>query len=207
VGTLAISFLLALLAALVGWLSLVVLGLIRLVDDFDRRLTVVSMAMPGRIGRTGLKVGSVAPSFEAPSLVGGRVSSADWLGKEHLVLFAHPGCPPCETLVGTFGETINRWKFPPMIIVSEGEPGSHSEAWRQVCSSSGDVVVALQNRSSIARQFETFITPHLFVLAPDGTVRAQGVASTPEEMKAMLKTPRGGRGGSARAVGTRVNAP
>ena len=191
-GTVAFSLLLALCLVLIGWLTLVVLGLIRLVEDLDRRLTVVSLAMPGRIGRTGLKVGSVAPSFEAPSLVGGHVSSADWLGKEHLVLFAHPSCPPCETLVGSFGDTINRWELPPMIIVSEGEPDSHSAAWKRVCGSSGDVVVALQRRSSIAKQFETFITPHLFVLAPDGMVRAQGVVSTPEEVKALMKTTRNG---------------
>jgi hypothetical protein len=76
--------------------------------------------------------------------------------------------------------------LPATVIVSEGSPADHPEVWKRAAEG-GSIVVALQERSAIAKRFETFITPHLFVVGPDGRVLAQGIASNVEEVKAVTR--------------------
>ncbi len=183
-----VPVLLGAMAAALAWLGLVLVGTVRQVEDLELRLAVLGMAMPGRVGRTGLPVGATAPGFEAPTLDGATFSSGTWRGREHLVLFAHPGCAPCETVVPEVLRSAGRGILPPSIVVSEGP--AHPSTWDGVSGAEGRAVVVLQERSAIARRFETFITPHLFVVGPSGRVLAQGVAGTLEEARALVRRAR-----------------
>ncbi len=174
------------LTVAVTLLGLLVLALVRQVDDLDGRLTLVSMAIPGRIGRTGARVGSPEPSFQGHTLGGGSFASSEWSGREHVVLFAHPGCPPCETLFPELVRELRTGPIPPTVVISEGRPEDHPLEWKEAAERNAPIVL-LQSKSSISRRFETFITPHLFVIDPEGRVAAQGIASTAEEAGAIIK--------------------
>jgi len=178
--------LMGVLTVAVGFLGLLVLALIRQVDDLDGRMTLVSMAIPGRVGRTGLRVGSPEPFFQGHTLGGGSFASSEWSGREHLVLFAHPGCPPCETLFPEVVRELRTGALPPTVVISEGPPEDHPDEWKEAAEGN-DPVVLLQRNSSIARRYETFVTPHIFVIDPVGRVAAQGIASTAEEARAILR--------------------
>ncbi len=178
--------LMGVLTVAVGFLGLLVLALIRQVDDLDGRMTLVSMAIPGRVGRTGLRVGSPEPSFHGQTLGGGSFASSEWSGREHLVLFAHPGCPPCETLFPELVRELRTGALPPTVVISEGSPEGHPDEWKEAAEGKAAIVL-LQSKSSISRRFETFITPHLFVIDSEGHITAQGIASTAEEANAIMR--------------------
>lgn len=160
-----------------GWLALVVIGVVREVDRLRRRLDLLEKALPGRVNRTGLPVGTVVPDFEGQALDGETVSSEDYRGEQHLVLFAHPGCTPCEQLVPILISRFVQGDVPPAIVVTQGDVTVHPNSWRQN-GSSGGLRVLMQDRHSIAKKFGTFITPHLFVINPDGRVGAQGIVNS-----------------------------
>jgi thiol-disulfide isomerase/thioredoxin len=187
------------LTAAVVVVCFVQLGLIRQVDDLDRRLTLVGMAMPGKAGRIGLRPGSLAPEIIGRTLEGDRFASSDWLGSEHLVLFAHPGCPPCESLVPDLIESVRAGALPPTVVVSEGPSEGHPEAWREPNVTGGSLAVVAQDHSAIARRFETFVTPHLFVVGPGGQIMAQGLANSVDEVRTLLKRARRSNGVKLRA--------
>ena len=184
-----VLILLAAVAVALIFLLLVVLALVRQVDELDRRLTLVTMAIPGKVGRTGLRPGSSEPSFEGPTLPGGSFVSSDWSGREHLVLFAHPGCPPCETLFPELVPELRTGTLPPTVVISQGLATDHPAAWQEAVGGD-DLVVVLQEGTSIARRFETFVTPHLFVIDTQGRVAAQGIASTLGEANVIVKKAR-----------------
>jgi hypothetical protein len=193
--------LLALVAAAVVlvliWIGLLLLGLLRHVDELDRRLTLVTAAMPGKVNRLGLPVGSVVPAFQARTIRGDEWQSSALEGQEHLILMAHPGCAPCENLVPVLATQAEERRVPRLLIASEGAPDEHPEDWRNGSLSSERVTLVLQERNSIARLMESFVTPHVFFVGSDGRILAQGVASTVEEVKAIVKT---GRREGARAL-------
>ncbi|MGH9064952.1 MAG: hypothetical protein ACRDZQ_07595 [Acidimicrobiales bacterium] len=88
----------------VAALGVVLAGLTRHVELLEQRLAMMSSAIPTRIGRLGLRVGSPAPSFDGPRLDGTRFASSQLVGVPHLVLLAHPGCEPRETQVSRYRE-------------------------------------------------------------------------------------------------------
>ena len=182
-----VPVLMGILGVAVICLGFVVIGLIRQVDDLDRRVAQLGMAMPGKAGRLGLKVGSLAPEIRGRTLGRAPFVQRDWTGIEHLVVFAHPGCPPCEDLVPGLVDGVSRGAIPPTIIVSEGSIEDHPVEWRRAADSDPRLTVIVQDRSSMARRFQTFVTPHLFVLAGDGRVAAQGIASTLDEVNALFR--------------------
>jgi hypothetical protein len=175
-----------LLLALI-WLGLALRGVVNHLEDLERRLEVVISAMPGKVKRTGLRVGSPVPEFDAETLRGERISSATLSGVEHLILFAHPGCAPCEQVVPLVLEEADRGRLPPTVVVSAGSAEDHPPAWTEPAERSDRARLVVQERSAIARRFETFITPHLFVVGADERVLAQGIAGRLEEVRALIK--------------------
>lgn len=178
---------LGVLVVAVVCLCFVLVGLVRQVDDLDRRLAQVGMAMPGKVGRLGLRVGSPAPEVQGRTLGGGRFVARDWAAAEHLVLFAHPGCPPCEELVPDIVERVGQGALPPTIIISEGRVEDHPSPWSAAADPNAHIALVLQEGSAMARRFETFVTPHLFVIDDQGRVAGQGIASTLDEVQALFK--------------------
>lgn len=171
----------------VACLGLVLVGVVRELDRLRRRLDLVEKAFPGKINRRGLPVGAKAPEFTSADLAGRTVSTTSYVGDQYLVLFAHPGCAPCDDLVPPLAAHVVKNQRPRTIVVSQGATADHRGAWRPGNDSSDVFRVVLQQHSAIAKQFETFITPHLFVVNPDGRIGAQGVANSVEEVRVLLK--------------------
>ena len=69
------------------------------VGDPYLRLPGEKALAESRIERTGLKAGTVAPSFTLPRLDGkGDLSLSELRGKRVLLVFSSPGCGPCNAL-------------------------------------------------------------------------------------------------------------
>ena len=177
----------AVMVIAVAGLGLVLVGVLRQLDQLRRRLDLVEKAFPGKINRRGLPVGAEAPEFASADLAGRTVSTASYIGEQHLVLFAHPGCAPCDDLIPPLAAHVVKNQGPRTIVVSQGTAADHPSAWRPGNDSSDVFRVVLQQHSAIAKQFETFISPHLFVVNPDCRIGAQGVANSVEEVRVLLK--------------------
>lgn len=177
----------AALTLILMWAGLILLGLVRQVDELDRRLTLVTAAMPGKINRLGLPVRAVVPSFEARTLDGVPWQSSSLAGQEHLILFAHPRCAPCEDLVPKLVREVGHGRLPRLVIVSEGAPDEHPQSWRDTSGSDGRVTILLQDRHSVAKLMESFVTPHFFFVGPDNRIVAQGIATSVEEVKVISR--------------------
>jgi hypothetical protein len=175
-----------LLLALI-WLGLALHGVVNHLEDLERRLDVVVSGMPGTVKRTGLRVGSPVPEFDAETLQGQRISSATLSGVKRLILFAHPGCAPCEQVVPLVLEEADQGRLPPTVVVSAGSAEDHPAAWTEPAERSGRARLIVQERNAIAKRFETFITPHLFVIGADDRVLAQGIAGQLQEVRALIK--------------------
>jgi hypothetical protein len=131
----------------------------------------------------GLAVGSPAPPIEATALDGSAYTGDRWNGALRLVTFAHPGCPPCEDLVpGLIGES-EEGSLPPAIVVSRGDPAEQPPEWRRPASRA-DLVT--EHGDDVARRFESFVTPHVFVVTPQDRIGARGVATTVQEVRDLV---------------------
>jgi hypothetical protein len=175
------------LALALIWVGLVLVGLVRQTDELDRRLTVVVAAMPGKINRLGLPVGALVPAFKGRTLDGHAWDSSSLADQEHLILFAHPGCAPCEELVPELISAVEAGHLPRTVIVSEGAASEHPEDWREVSDPAGRVTVLLQDGHSVAKRLESFVTPHFFLVGSDHRIVAQAVATTLEEVKVISR--------------------
>ncbi|MGH9065616.1 MAG: hypothetical protein ACRD0L_16915 [Acidimicrobiales bacterium] len=75
--------------------------------------------------------------------------------------------------------------LPPVVVVSNSPAEAHAGPW-DVPEGAGSLDVVLDDHHRIARRFETFATPHLFVVGPDGRVGAQGVVNRIEDVRRLL---------------------
>ena len=131
----------------------------------------------------GLPVGTAVPRIEATALDGSPYGGDRWSGALRLVAFAHPGCPPCEDLVPGLIGGCEEGTLPPAIVVSRGDPSEQPAGWRRA-GARADVVT--EHADDVARRFDSFITPHVFVVTPQDRIGARGVATTVEDVRALV---------------------
>lgn len=72
------------------------LGILRRVELLTWRVEQLEYRTPRRIGRDGLRPGTVAPDFRLPNVRGSESSLSDFRGKEVLMVFTQEGCGPCH---------------------------------------------------------------------------------------------------------------
>lgn len=148
------------------------------------------MARDGRTasGRTvaaGLAPGGPAPAFHASAADGRPFSSADMAGRSYVLLFAHPGCGPCERIVPEAMSMAESEDIPPLVVVSRGGPDAQPPAWQGV--GHGHATLVLENGDSVSSLFDTAITPHAFVVDESGRIAAQGIASSGPILRRMAE--------------------
>jgi hypothetical protein len=131
----------------------------------------------------GLPVGTPAPPIEATALDGSRYTGDRWRGALRLVAFAHPGCPPCEELVPGLIGGCEDGTLPPAIVVSRGDPAEQPAGWRHA---TGRTDVVTEHGDDVARRFDSFITPHVFVVTPQDRIGARGVATTVDDVRELV---------------------
>jgi cytochrome c biogenesis protein CcmG/thiol:disulfide interchange protein DsbE len=118
-------------------------------------------------------VGKVAPAFDLPNLVGGRVSLADIAGKSAIINFWNSWCIPCQqeapALAHFYSDHQNDTDFAMIGIVRDDETSDvkayvkdHGIGW----------TVALDPQSVAALDFGTRGQPETYAISPSGVVAA-----------------------------------
>ena len=172
-------------AALVGVVvvGFVLAGTLREVEEIRRRLdTGAGVAGPPRV-RAGLPPGARVPSFETTALDGASFRFAA-NGTRRLVVFAHPGCAPCEGLVPSLVRAAESGEVPPTVVVARGRRDEIPSTWRSKKGKRFRVV--LENGDDVSASFDTAITPHVFVVGDD-LVEAQGPAGSVDQVHRLLR--------------------
>jgi peroxiredoxin/uncharacterized membrane protein YphA (DoxX/SURF4 family) len=126
--------------------------------------------------KTGLRVGSPAPDFEAEILSGGRMSLRDLvvLRKPLLLIFVDPDCGPCASML----PTVNGWQndygdFMTIAVISRG---SRHANLRKIASHSIRNIL-LQKDREIANAYQAYGSPSALIVDQNsliGSYIAQG---------------------------------
>jgi len=131
----------------------------------------------------GLPVGTPAPRIEATALDGSPFAGDRRSGELRLVAFAHPGCPPCEELVPELIGGCADGTLPPAIVVSRGPAAEQPAGWRRATDT---IDLVTERGDDVARRFESFVTPHVFVVTAEDRIGARGVATTVEDVRELV---------------------
>ena len=141
----------------------------------------------------GLPVGSAVPDIQATALDGSAYTGDRWRGSLRLVAFAHPGCPPCDDLIPDMIRGCEDGSLPPAIVISRGRPSEHPAAWR---STAGRADLVMERSDDVARRFDAYATPQVFVVTPEDRIGARGIATTVAEVSELVAASRAGSRGS-----------
>jgi len=146
----------AVLWALVLFLAVLVLGVMRRVVPLLDRLEEQRQTAPG----FGLPAGTKVPAFEALDREGELVG-ADAIPRPGIVLFLEPGCRPCEKLAEELrSEAANLDGVPLVFVTPDTAEG------RGLIPPAGTAL--LQSGRAVSLAFQTSITPHAFLVDTDG---------------------------------------
>jgi peroxiredoxin/uncharacterized membrane protein YphA (DoxX/SURF4 family) len=132
----------------------------------------------------GLPVGSPAPEFSLRGLRG-ETLTLDFLrafDKPIMLLFADPGCGPCNALLPEVGgwQRDHAASFT-MAMISAGTP----EANRAKAAEHGLTHVLLQQDREVAEMYQVDGTPSAVMVRPDGTV-GSSVAAGADAIRALV---------------------
>jgi len=131
----------------------------------------------------GVQIGEEAPVFNAVSLSGASVSSADYVGRPTAILFVSPTCPSCTTTLHEM-EALH-YKTGGSVIV--------------ICRASRDDCVHLAERyeitapmvadedERISQLFGITIVPTAILIDADNRIQTYGHPMRGEEMEAMFE--------------------
>jgi peroxiredoxin len=117
----------------------------------------------------GLAVGSEAPDFELPDLVGRRQTLAQFRGRRVLLIFFSPKCPHCIEMVPDIAALAPDGGIasPLPLVVSTGD----AEENRRLIEAQGlHCPVLLQEQMEVAAKYQIFGTPMGYLLDEQGTI-------------------------------------
>lgn len=180
-------------AALVGVVALqgwVLVQLLRQQGRLVLRLDALEALVGGvdAADRPGLPVGAPAPSFALPDPWGATVGLDELRsrGRPVLLVFADPGCGPCNELFGDIGRWQREWRDGLTIaVVSAGS----AEANRAKATEHGLLHLVVQERREVAAAYATTATPSAVLVGADGRVASPLVAGGDAIWKLLLRTP------------------
>ena len=194
---------LTLVAAVFG-LSFLVLGALRALGVLTWRLDQMEAMRPSRIGREGLKIGRKALDFTLPLVGGerqhrsphapregahlverdgyGELSLSDFAGRNVLLVLTQSGCGPCMEIVPELNRLHERGEYQ-VLVVNNGEP----EATRKwVAETKARFPVLAQEKFSLSKRYEVFVTPFAFVIDEQGVITSKGIAGSREYLGYVL---------------------
>jgi thiol-disulfide isomerase/thioredoxin len=134
--------------------------------------------------KAGLPLGTEAPAFELENTDGGRTSLAELLQEQRslLLLFMHPECGPCQTLLpdilGWESELGEHWRI---AVVTEGSATENRAKFEPL----GVRRVLVQEGHEVAERYQAWGTPAAVLVAPDGTM-ASYVAQGGDAIRALI---------------------
>jgi len=134
--------------------------------------------------RSGLPIGSAAPTFSLPGVHGEILTLASLLaaGTPVLLVFVDPDCGPCTALLPQLAQWQRGWAGA-LIIALIGRGGR--EANRAKATGHGLVQLLLQSGNEVAEAYGITGTPSALLVGPDGAV-ASLVAEGAEAIRALV---------------------
>ncbi|GAA3754017.1 MauE/DoxX family redox-associated membrane protein [Terriglobus aquaticus] len=129
-------------------------------------------------------IGSLAPTFSLPNLMGDAVSLGSLLEGSHaiLLLFMNPQCGPCLALVAEAASwMVENPAGLRVVIVSEGTVEENYEK----ASVLDPAMVLLQQGQEVADQYHAWGTPSAVIVLSDGTI-GSGVAQGANSIRELL---------------------
>lgn len=145
--------------------------LVRL-EALERQAPAVagSRAVVGsRIERNGLRAGTPAPHLDLTDLKGRSVALESFRGRNLLLVFSDPQCPPCDALAPHLNEieSTHRGNSLSLVMVSRGDVDANR---RKALEHGFQFPVLLQRRWEVSKKFGIFATPVGFLIGPDGVI-------------------------------------
>lgn len=145
---------------------------------------IALVAASGDVARAEPRVGAPAPDFTAVDSNGNKVSLADQRGKTVVLEWTNDGCPYVRKHynAGAMQDLQRKWTGEGVVWLSvisspPGEQG-HAEAPRAntltTDRKASPTAVLLDPGQEVARAYRALVTPHMFVIAPDGTLAYMG---------------------------------
>jgi peroxiredoxin len=120
--------------------------------------------------RSGLKPGTMAPTFRLPKVDGGELELEELRGGRVLLVFSDPACGPCDELAPRLEEVHRRATEFRVIMVSRGG----AEANREKIAEHGlTFPVVLQRRWEVSRDYGMFATPIGFMIDATGMIQSE----------------------------------
>ena len=136
-----------------------------------------------RIERDGLKAGTLAPTFNLPSVDGRTVSLDEYRGRRLLLVFTDPYCGPCEELAPDLVRLHRENRDHGLAVVMVGR-GDLAENCRKAEEHGFEFAVGVQQRWELSRQYGIFATPVAFMIDERGVI-AEDVARGVDEIRAL----------------------
>jgi len=170
-----------LLAGVLG-LAFLVLGALRALGVLTWRLDQMEAMRPSRIGREGLKIGRKALDFTLPAASGGERSLAGFAGRKVLLVLTQSGCGPCMEIVPELNRLHDQGEYQ-VLVVNNGEP----EATRDwATETKARFPVLSQEKFSLSKRYEVFVTPFAFLIDEQGIVTSKGIAGNKQYLGYVL---------------------
>ena len=174
------------LASLVLVLGLVVLGLVRRITPLLEESQELIASAARRLTIGGLPPGSTVPPFSAGEVGGGVFTQHDLRDEPSVVLFVDDECVACERLVADLRAGLAPELSARLVVVSS----AHQSA--EQLARSNHVTVIVDDERTVARAFESVVSPQAFVVDDEVLVRTSGTPNTWDEMRKLVEHARGG---------------
>ena len=176
---------LLLISSVVLWLVVVLvafllLGTLRSQALLRWRLEQLEATTPRHVGRDGLKRGKQAPDFTLPSAAGKEVALRDFAGRKVLLVFTQAGCSPCGAIVPELNQLDGMVQ---VLAVNNGDAET-TRAWAAEAKAGFPVLV--QERFSVAKQYQVFATPFAFLIDEQGVIRSKGIINNQQHLGFVL---------------------
>lgn len=174
------------LASLVILVAFVVLGLLRRIAPLIEQSQELISAASRRLTIGGLPPGATVPRFEADEIGGGVFTDEELRNEPSVVLFLDDGCAACERLVADLESGSALDVHARLVVVTNTREAAGRFA------SSDRVTVIVDDERSVARAFESVVSPQAFVVNEHGRALASGTPNTWDEMRHLVDEARGG---------------
>jgi peroxiredoxin len=134
---------------------------------------------------SGLPVGAPAPGFALSGIYGEKLT-LDALrapGTPVMLVFADPGCGPCNALMPEIGEWQRRADGPRVVVISRGS----IEANRAKGTEHALITVLLQADYEVATAYQVAGTPSAVLVNPDATI-GSALAQGPDAIRRLASS-------------------
>jgi len=168
------------------FLGFLLLGILQVQARLAWRLEQLEAVTPSRLGRSGLRPGTLAPNFTCPTAQGGEMSLRDWAGRKVLMVFMQVGCEPCERIIPALNALQNSEDLQ-VVAINYGQRHSVHE-WAE--HSGAQFPVLIQENRDISLRYQVVATPFAFLIDGQGTVLSKGFVTKRQHLEFLITSGR-----------------